>query len=317
MTTTDNSDISASNSISQLSEPIIDASINFVLNGLNTGVNLFENIDFTNFSSEILYHHFIAKQEIMIGDLDYIFWFRCPSGSFIIDDLVNENNDEVQYAIISENWKLNLSYSNFKPDSGIDLSYNVIGENIDLYHDKDTIANIGVNRLARQVAGNITSSNIFENKDNLLKNYTDLDVSINNSIKIQLQKGGIFDKPLLNSNQNNVNITRCLLETFLKSEINKLRIEELINNAFTGKFEDKGASYPWVPLKFKVGDKLRHILTYNVESIVMNYSNNNIVDPINGLTSNQYPDIIYGGNCIDMSNCILTDQQFLIEYHMI
>ena len=75
--------------------------------------------------------------------------------------------------------------------------------------------------------------------------------------------------------------------------------------------------YPWISLKFKPGDKIRHILTYNVEKIVVDYSNVNIRDNINGMHSDQYPNIIAGGNYIDMSNIILTDQHFLIEYEMI
>ena len=315
MTTTDNSDILASNSISQLSEPIIDASINFVLRGLDTGVNLFERIDFSDISGEILYHQFIAKKQIDASSFNDIFWFRCPSGSFVLDDILDENNFDILYAINYENWNLNLNYSDFTPDNGIDMSYNVIGENIDLYHDNKTIANIGVNRLARQICGMYINANVFQNKETLLNNYKELDASINYLIVSKLKDGGSFEEPLFNSSGKNKNITRCLLETLL--ETNKMRIQDLIDDAISENNDDIDIVYPWISLKFKPGDKIRHILTYNVEKIVVDYSNVNIRDNINGMHSDQYPNIIAGGNYIDMSNIILTDQHFLIEYEMI
>ena len=72
----------------------------------------------------------------------------------------------------------------------------------------------------------------------------------------------------------------------------------------------------WVPLNFKAGDKLRHRLTYVVESIVNDYSNVSITDNINHISSDQYPDIIYGGKLSDM-DVVITNQHFLIEYEMI
>ena len=103
----------------------------------------------------------------------------------------------------------------------------------------------------------------------------------------------------------------------LSSESNKKRIEDSIEKSMNETNTGQDVGYPWVPLKFLRGDKIRHRLTYNVANIVIDYSNNNVIDTINGMSSEQYPDIIAGGRYIDMSNVVITDQHFLIEYEMI
>tara|TARA_Y100000741_G_scaffold81200_1_gene59513 strand:+ start:4495 stop:5418 length:924 start_codon:yes stop_codon:yes gene_type:complete len=296
---------------------IVDVSINFTLRGLDTGVNLFERINFGDISGDVIYHHFIAKKQIVAASFDFVFWFRCPSGSFLLDDLLDENKYDTEYAINSENWNVVLSYSDFIPDSGIDLCYNVIGEHIDCYYDKRTIASIGVNRLAKQVSNTYMSSYVFANKDEIIQNYIELDASINDSVLSKLDYGGSFSYPLMNSSDKDKNISRCLLETMLSSESNKKRIEDSIEKSMNETNTGQDVGYPWVPLKFLRGDKIRHRLTYNVANIVIDYSNNNVIDTINGMSSEQYPDIIAGGRYIDMSNVVITDQHFLIEYEMI
>tara|TARA_B100001094_G_scaffold122846_1_gene118597 strand:- start:428 stop:913 length:486 start_codon:yes stop_codon:yes gene_type:complete len=160
------------------------------------------------------------------------------------------------------------------------------------------------------------NSYVFENRNELVQQYQELDVSINELIKSKLGDGGSFDNPLSNSSDDDVNITRTLMETMLTSGTLSDRIRNAIDDASGGAY-DYIKPYPWVPLKFKAGDKLRHRLTYVVESIVSDYSNVNITDNINNISSDQYPDIIYGGSLPDMSSVIITDQHFLIEYEMI
>tara|TARA_Y100000389_G_scaffold199821_1_gene238961 strand:- start:2274 stop:3191 length:918 start_codon:yes stop_codon:yes gene_type:complete len=303
--------------ITSTQKPPVDASIHFTLRGLDTGVNLFERIELEDISGEIAYHHFIAREQVVAASFDFVFWFRCPSGSFVIEDLLDENRFDTAFAIQSENWRMSLPYSEFLPDSGIDLCYNHIGENIELYSDKDTLANIGVNRIARQVSSNYMNTNIFKNKADLLQNYIELDASINESIVLKLERGGTFDKPLFNSINKENNITRCLLETLLESESSKNRVQSMINTATSKDGNGDVIGNSWVSLKFQKGDKIRHKLTYNVANIVIDYSNNNIIDSINGKRSDEYPNIIAGGSFIDMSSVILTDQHFLIEYELV
>ena len=105
------------------------------------------------------------------------------------------------------------------------------------------------------------------------------------------------------------------MQTMLTSGQSADRIRDAINEASGGIYDDI-AGEGWVPLNFKAGDKLSHRLTYVVESIVDGYTNVNITDSINNVSSNQYPDIIYGGTLSDM-NVVITNQHFLIEYEMI
>jgi len=310
-----------------------DTAINFVLRGLDTDVDLYEKMDFKDLSSTVIYHHYIARKQVVAASFDFVFWFRCPSGEYVTSQISDNNNDinsiadlDISYAIALEKWNsaIDISYSDFVPDSGIDASYNVIREDISQYYDKNTLGELGVSRMARQVSGSYMNSYVFENRNKLVQQYQELDVSINELIKSKLDNGGSFDVPLSNiSDDDDVNITRTLMETMLVSGTSSDRIKECIDDASggaydyilnTGNFE---GVYPWVPLKFKAGDKLRHRLTYVVESIVNDYSNVNITDNINHISSDQYPDIIYGGSLPDMSSVIITDQHFLIEYEMI
>ena len=300
-----------------------DTAINFVLRGLDTDVDLYEKMDFKDLSSTVIYHHYIARKQVVAASFDFVFWFRVEENTYLTDTIASGSNDinsiadgDISYAIASEKWNsaIDISYSDFVPDSGIDASYNVIREDISQYYDKNTLGELGVSRMARQVSGSYMNSYVFENRNELVQQYQELDVSINELIKSKLDNGGTINNPLSNSSDDDVNITRTLMETMLKSGTSSERIKECIDDA---RSVSNDIAYPWVPLKFKAGDKLRHRLTYVVESIVNDYSNVNITDNINHISSDQYPDIIYGGSLPDMSSVIITDQHFLIEYEMI
>ena len=303
---------------------IHDTAINFVLRGLDTDVDLYEKMNFKDLSSVVIYHHYIARKQVLAASFDFVFWFRCPSGQYVTDLISNDGDidsideGDISFAILPDYWNsaVVISYSDFVPDSGIDACYNVIREDISEYYDKNTLAELGVSRMARQVSGSYMNSYVFENRNGLVKQYQELDVSINELIKSKLYNGGTTEYPLTNSSVDDVNITRTLMETMLRSGTSSDRTRECIDDASGGVYNHI-RPYPWVPLKFKAGDKLRHRLTYVVESIVNDYSNVNITDNINNISSNQYPDIVYGGSLPDMSSVILTDQHFLIEYEMI
>ena len=302
-----------------------DTAINFVLRGLDTDIDLYEKMEFKDPSSNVIYHHYIAKKQIIAASFDFVFWFRCPSGEYITNLIANNNNEinsivdgDISFAILSSNWNNNadIIYSDFVPDSGIDASYNVIREDISEYYDKNTLADLGVGRLARQVSGSYMNSYVFENKNQLVQQYKDLDVEVNQLIRDKMDNsGGNFSNPLSNSSTEDENITRSLMQTMLTSGHSADRIRDAINEASGGIYDDM-AGQGWVPLNFKAGDKLSHRLTYVVESIVDGYTNVNITDSINNVSSNQYPDIIYGGTLSDM-NVVITNQHFLIEYEMI
>ena len=310
-----------------------DTAINFVLRGLDTDIDLYEKMEFEDSSSNVIYHHYIAKQQIIAASFDFVFWFRCPSGVYITNLIANDGNDinsildgDISFAISSENWikNVDIQYSNFVPDSGIDASYNVIREDISRYYDKNTVAELGVSRLARQVSGSYMNSYVFENKYELVQQYKELDVEINQLIRNKMNNsGGNFSNPLSNSSTEDENITRSLMTTMLTSGQSANRIRDALSEASDGVYDgayngiyDQLMNEGWVPLNFKAGDKLRHRLTYVVESIVNDYSNVSITDNINHISSDQYPDIIYGGKLSDM-DVVITNQHFLIEYEMI
>ena len=310
-----------------------DAAINFLLRGLDTDIDLYEKMEFKDISRTVIHHQYIARKQVVAASFDFVFWFRLEPYTYVSDVIASDSNDinsigdgDISYAIVSERWNsaVDISYSDFVPDSGIDASYNVIREDISQYYDKNTLAELGVSRMARQVSGSYMNSYVFENRNELVQQYKDLDVSVNELIKSKLDNsGGSFAVPLSNNSFGDENITRNLMEIMLTSGTSSDRIREAVNEASGGIYNDEintgdgEGVYPWVPLNFKPGDKLRHRLTYVVESIVNDYSNVDITDNINNISSNQYPDIIYGGTLSDMSNVVITDQHFLIEYEMV
>lgn len=299
---------------------VSDTAVHFVLRGLDTESALYEKMEFID-QSNIIYHHYIAKKEVVAASFDFVFWFNI-SGDNIMETIVNNDNinsindiSNILFAVDYTKWNNNIdiSYSEFVPDSGIDACYNVIREDIYSYYDKSTVAELGVSRMARQISGSYVNCNLFGNKTDLINHYIELDTSINVLVRDKLSNGGSWDNPLDNYSTGDNNITRNLMETILRSGSDRIR--ECIMEASGGNYYP---SYPWVPLKFQPSDKLRHRLTYSVESIVEDYSNVNITDSINHISSDQYSDIIYGGNLElqDMSSVVLTDQHFLIEYQM-
>lgn len=310
-----------------------DTAINFLLRGLDTDIDLYEKMEFKDISRTVIHHQYIARKQVVAASFDFVFWFRVEPYSYVSDVIASGSNDinsivdaDISYAIVSERWNsaVDISYSDFVPDSGIDASYNVIREDISQYYDKNTLAELGVSRMARQVSGSYMNSYVFENRNELVQQYKDLDVSVNELIKSKLDNsGGSFAVPLSNNSFGDENITRNLMKIMLTSGTSSDRIREAIDDASGGTYNyvintgNGEGVYPWVPLNFKPGDKLRHRLTYVVESIVNDYSNVDITDNINNISSNQYPDIIYGGTLSDMSNVVITDQHFLIEYEMI
>lgn len=292
--------------------------IEFTLRGLDTGVELTTLAKLREKENEdTVYHHYIMRENFDVEQFNNVFWFR-NNGKELSKDLIEE---ELDYAIAPHNWVTNnnILYSQFKPYSGVDSSKNIIAEDASLYYEKDTVAELGVSRLARQLSGTYVSNDIFENKETILQHYANLDGSLNTIIREKLFNGGTFENPLNNTSLDKKNIVRGLLYNLLNSGDHLLinRVFSAINDASGGAYSSIAPSdnnNHWVPINFIAGDKLRHTLSYGVANIVENYTHFNIVDPINGATGEKLPNIVSGGKIHDYHGDFITDQHFVVEY---
>ena len=79
------------------------------------------------------------------------------------------------------------------------------------------------------------NSYVFENKYELVQQYKELDVEINQLIRNKMNNsGGNFSNPLSNSSTEDENITRSLMTTMLTSGQSANRIRDALSEASDG-----------------------------------------------------------------------------------
>ncbi len=178
-------------------------------------------------------------------DFSGIFFFKTTS-------LSDVNSIDTSFCTEPNNWP-DISFS-----EGI-VSSNE--KNIPHHLDISSVKFFGPNWLAYNITHtNKTSDELFENHNDLVQQYINLDNSMDPSgmkqlIQGKLSNAGSKSNPLSNANKTIQNITRDILLHFLNSDDPNImfRLVEMMNNSEGG----------WTPIEFKPNDTLIFDIIYD------------------------------------------------------
>ena len=201
-----------------------------------------ESTDYTK--SERSYQVDLSMNAVDFSD---IFFFKANS-------LMDINSIDTSFCTDPNNWP-DISFSegivssNAKniPNHLLDISY--------------TVKEFGPNWLAYNITNSTKKSNdLFDNHDDLVKQYVKLDSSIDPSgmkqlIQDKLTNAGLMTGPLSNANKTIGNISRDILLHFLNSDDPNImfRLVEMMNTSDGG----------WIPILFKPNDIIQFDIIYD------------------------------------------------------